>query len=71
MAPNTSAQRRAGKTLDNLVCVKQYRFRNGNPQRLGGLEVDDELELFRLLDGEVARWSSLRSCAVDPMMTPP
>jgi hypothetical protein len=31
-----------------------YRWRNGEAERLGGLEVDDELELRSLLDGKIA-----------------
>jgi hypothetical protein len=32
---------------------QQRRRRDGEAERLGGLEVDDELELGRLLDGEI------------------
>src|SRR3970040_2366706 len=45
--------------LDDLVGAKQQRLRNGQAQGLGGLEVDDELELGRLLDREIGRLGAL------------
>src|SRR5437867_13115446 len=38
----------AGSSLDHLVCAQQQRLRDREPERLGGLEVDHELELGRL-----------------------
>src|SRR5437016_393835 len=37
--------------LDDLVRPPQHRLRDRQAERLGGLEVDDQLELGRLLDG--------------------
>src|SRR5437867_10956497 len=39
--------------LNNLVCSQEQRLRNRQAERLGGLQVDDQLELRRLLDGQV------------------
>jgi hypothetical protein len=39
--------------LDHLVSGRQQRFRDGEAERLGGFEVDDEFEFRRLLDWEV------------------
>src|SRR5687768_15533096 len=51
-APMTS---RACGSLDHLIGPRQQRRRDGEAERFRGLEVDDELELRRSLDGEVAR----------------
>ena len=39
--------------LDYLVGNRQQRFRDGDAERLGGREIDDELELGRLHDRQV------------------
>jgi hypothetical protein len=39
--------------LNYLVSGRQQRFRNGKAERLGRLEIDDELELGRLHDRQV------------------
>ena len=41
------------RLLDDLVCPQEQRRRDRQAQRLGGLEVDHQLELRRLLDGQV------------------
>src|SRR5262245_40555930 len=46
-----SAQNRKA-SLDHLVRPPQQRRRDRQAERLGGLEVDDQLELGGLLDGE-------------------
>ena len=46
--------------LDHLVGNRQQRRRDGNAERLGSVEVDHELELGRLLDGEVGGLAPLR-----------
>ena len=38
------------RLLDHLVRDGQQRFGDGKAERLGGLHVDDEFELSRLLD---------------------
>jgi len=56
---------RAGRPLlDHLVGCGQQRIRDGNSERLGGLEVDDELEFGRKLDGQLARLRTAQN-AVD------
>src|SRR4030095_8437243 len=40
--------------LNNLVCSQEQRLRNRQAQRLRSLEVDHQLELRWLLDGQVA-----------------
>src|SRR4029434_7818047 len=42
------------RLLDDLVCPQERRRRDRQARRLGGLEVDHQLELRRLLDGQVA-----------------
>src|SRR5437867_5093974 len=44
----------AGSSLDHLVCAQQQRLRDREPERLGGLEVDHELELGRLFHRKLA-----------------
>jgi hypothetical protein len=39
--------------LDHLIRQEEQRWRHRDPQCLGGLEVDDELELHGLLHGQV------------------
>src|SRR6516162_10261610 len=41
--------------LDHLVRRSQQRFRDGEAERLGGLQVDDHLDFCDLLHGEVGR----------------
>ena len=41
--------------LDHLVGEQQYGLDDGQPERLGGLEVDYQLELEGGLNGEFAR----------------
>src|SRR5262245_6552815 len=51
-------------SLDDFVGPGQDRWRDGQPQRPRGLEVDDQLELRRLLDRQVRRPRALQD-AVD------
>ena len=46
-------------SLDHLVRPDQHRLRNRQAQSLGGLEVDYQFELRRLLDGEVGGLGAL------------
>jgi hypothetical protein len=47
--------------LDDLIRPLQQRPRNHQPECFGGLEVDDQLELGWLLDGEIGGlvWGNL------------
>ena len=51
---NTAGHRKRGGSFNNLIRAQQQRRRDGEAEGFRGLEVDDELELRRLLDGEVA-----------------
>src|SRR5215813_12864151 len=42
-----------------LVRTLQHRLRDRDPERFGGLEVDHELELSRLFDGQIGRLGAL------------
>jgi hypothetical protein len=46
--------------LDDLVGSQQNRLRDGQPDDLRGLEVDDQLELCRLLDRQISRLRALQ-----------
>jgi hypothetical protein len=41
--------------FDHLVGGGEHRLRHGQAERLGGLEVDHQLEARRLFDWEIAR----------------
>ena len=41
--------------LDHLVGAREDRWRDRQTERLGGLQIDDELEFGWLLDGQVGR----------------
>src|SRR5205809_704757 len=45
--------------LDHLVRPQQHRLWDGQPENLRSSEVDHQLELRRLLDGEVGRLGAL------------
>src|SRR5262249_47401856 len=58
--------------FDHLVGEREQLGRNVEAQHLGGLEIDDQLELGRLLDGEVGGLGAfqylvhvLRSASID------
>src|SRR5438093_93421 len=50
---------RAGPSLDQLVRPEQHRPRDRQAERLGGLQVDHQLELRGLLDREIAGLGAL------------
>ena len=45
--------------LDHLICQEQQGWGHRDPQRLSGLEVDDQLEFHWLLHGQVSRFGTL------------
>src|SRR5438094_7546792 len=47
------------RLLDHVVCLEEKRLRNGEAEGFRSLEVDDQLELRRLLDGQVAGLGAL------------
>jgi hypothetical protein len=49
--------------FDNLVDAGEDRFRDRDSERRGGFEVDDELELDRLLDRDVSGLGALEDPA--------
>src|SRR5262249_53383851 len=59
-SPRWSA-RGAGGSLDHLIRPRQQRGRDRQPEGLGSLEVDDQLELRGLLDGQVARLGTFQN----------
>src|SRR6266511_5948084 len=48
-------ERRAAASVNDLIRPQEYRLRDRQPERLGGLSIDDQLELRRLLHREVSR----------------
>ena len=46
-------------SFDNLVGAGEDRWRDREPERLGGLEIDHQLECSRLLDRQVGRFGAL------------
>jgi hypothetical protein len=55
--------------LDYLIRPLQERRRDRQAERLGGLEVDDQLELCRLLYGEIGRLCTFED-AIDKTSRP-
>ena len=54
VASVSARPRRASEpSLDDVICPQEKRLRNGEAERLGGFEIDDELDLAGLLDWQV------------------
>src|SRR5215470_12874039 len=47
--------------LDHLICEEEQGWRHRDSQRLGGLEVDDELKLHGLLHRQIGGLSTLEN----------
>jgi hypothetical protein len=54
-------ERHAHGLLDDLIRQRQQGRRDREAERLGRLEVDDQLELGRLLDGEIAGFGAFQN----------
>src|SRR5262249_33664090 len=63
MHPHLSAsvRGRGHDLLDHLIRPQQQRRRDGEAERLGGLEIDDEIEFRGLLDREVSGLGALEA----------
>src|SRR6516162_81350 len=49
----------ARRSFDYLIGTAEYCWRNGQAERFCSLQIDDQLELCRLLDREVGRFGAL------------
>src|SRR5215467_5083387 len=58
------------RLLDHVVGADEDRLRDRQPERLGGLEIDHQLELGRLLDRQIGRFRPLQD-PVDQVGLPP
>ena len=48
-------------SADHLVGLEEDRRGDGEAQGLGGLEIDDQLELHGLLYGEITRFGAFQN----------
>ena len=53
--PTSRRERQSSRSPDHFIRLKQERRGDGEAERLGGLEVDDEFEFHGLLHGQVRR----------------
>src|SRR5882724_2866496 len=61
----------AYRSTNDLIRPLQQRLRDVQAERLRGLEVDDQLKLRRLLDGQVARLGALEDLVDEDRRAPP
>ena len=59
-----------GFYVDHLICPEQQRWRDRQAECLGGLDIDDELELYRSLDGKLV-WCRTLENAIGIGRRPP
>ena len=52
-----------GHLIDHLVGAAEQREREGNAERFGGLEIEDQLDLGGLLNGQVGWLFTLENAA--------
>src|SRR5262249_32187625 len=57
---NSSNEAAPFDLLDHFVGAREKRWRDCEPERLGDLEVYDQLELCRLFDGKIGRLCPLQ-----------
>src|SRR5262249_30102383 len=48
-------------SLNHFIRPRQHVGRNREADLLGGLQIDDELEFYRLLHGKIGRFSALEN----------
>jgi hypothetical protein len=48
------------ESFDHLIRPREQRRRDREVEGLGGLQIDDQLELGWLIDGEIARFGSFQ-----------
>jgi hypothetical protein len=51
----------AATPLDHLIGGRQQRFRDGEAERLGGLEVNGQLDFYGLLYRQIGRFIALEN----------
>jgi hypothetical protein len=61
--PRRSVAARRAAPFDHLIGATEQRQRNGKAERLGGLEVDDQLDFRRLHNRQVSRLFALENSA--------
>src|SRR6266581_4804367 len=59
--PSASQKCPAAISPDDLIRPREQRLRDRQPERLCGLEVDDQLEFPGLLDGQVSGLGTLEN----------
>src|SRR5258708_32828605 len=60
----------SGCSINDLIRLSQQRLRDREAEGFGGLEVDDQLELRRLLDREIPRLRALEDLVDEESRAP-